>query len=1254
MSSNGTNSSTPRHTPSSGSEEETVTQEVQEENVVITLPSALPQHSEPLSLLAETQRLQREMLRVEMGEVGGAELGSMGEATVAVRSEISPLGGSESLALMASPTRSRIQLLEAELLDSKRRAASLHESNQRHQKIIQTLQSQASRSLFLPILSKFTPDFEEFVISTSCVLTLAVVVKELTTVFPRLVTRALRLLGLEERSDGAVSFLISSFILKVVEKSETKLFIKVVFWRIIYDYSRSRCSEDRVFFTVTSLMTERRPSGVSIFALLKSWHAWEGAVECHLTSTASGRYQAALTQSKRKNTDLEMEIEDLKIKLQKNTKKLHSKELEQESRLDARENVAKMREESLIAELENLTDALEAERAKSAELSKSNEILQEQIEEAASANQGLSRDVAQLTQAWRGATQALEKLESEWQSEESAFNEYFSAEHNRLLALWREVVALRRAFAELRHQTARDFTQASKMRNSEEIEDMMNSEITRMGQSLVSSCCALANNLRAAELESADALAKSRRELQAEEESAKARNQSLSEALARSQARLVDAESKAHELSRRVQDLLSEISDKDRVLNTLRRLRATFPSSKREEVETIRKGQSDGEIEDPITVTKCLIEQTHAMHQALSQIAQTVLSDTTNADLDEAQEPFLASFQHQMQTGLWVSGDEDFQATSRSRRPRSTSPIHRASPQAPSPIVVSTLPRSISTPTTAVIAPPTKLAETTVAAVQTALNRRAMQVQALLLKFSSLRGRLDGLSKRYSEGEEERSRLMEQNNSLCSDLDVIRKEVDATRLERDKAKHSLAVALEERSLVERARITASEQVAELQREIEQFRRLLYDTSKERDALFEQCNSRQLQTRENERLRRLLEQSEAQGAQHRSEAEAARSETAKKEQQLANTLNEIADITDKYTRSERLGAELGAQIGKLQQERQELQEKLTNLEEVLGSRDQERSQLGHQLSLLAANEIRLSEERNTLRTECQQLRNEISRIDAEAQLSSSELVRLRNTIDRAETQRAQAEAEATRCNREKVKLTEEIVTANQRAFASKEEIDTLRREIAQQVSAMRRLSEEREELVRDKDDLAAKLSLAERERHQLADLVSKLRNDREVLDNEAFLAQRQITELKNKVEKQETDIANLNLRRNTLQAEVQRVRSDFEAELGKIQRQRDRLGAKYASEVEELRATLAAAERRLAEAEEAAVQAVLRADRVAAEATKASMRETDRHGVSERESQRWAEEQARLNHELILAQRYHLIRLLLLYEIGMIW
>lgn len=87
----------------------------------------------------------------------------------------------------------------------------------------------------------------------------------------------------------------------------------------------------------------------------------------------------------------------------------------------------------------------------------------------------------------------------------------------------------------------------------------MNSEIMRLGQSLQASCAALAHNIKAAELESADALAKSRRQLLADEADAKARSQSLAESLARSQARLVDSEGQVLQLNRRVQELVSEV-----------------------------------------------------------------------------------------------------------------------------------------------------------------------------------------------------------------------------------------------------------------------------------------------------------------------------------------------------------------------------------------------------------------------------------------------------------------------------------------------------------------------------------------------------------------------------------------------------------------------------------------------------------------------------------------------------------------------
>lgn len=48
--------------------------------------------------------------------------------------------------------------------------------------------------------------------------------------------------------------------------------------------------------------------------------------------------------------------------------------------------------------------------------------------------------------------------EEEWKEEELAFNEYYNSEHNRLLNLWRDVVSIKRLFAEMKFATERDLT----------------------------------------------------------------------------------------------------------------------------------------------------------------------------------------------------------------------------------------------------------------------------------------------------------------------------------------------------------------------------------------------------------------------------------------------------------------------------------------------------------------------------------------------------------------------------------------------------------------------------------------------------------------------------------------------------------------------------------------------------------------------------------------------------------------------------
>ena len=64
-----------------------------------------------------------------------------------------------------------------------------------------------------------------------------------------------------------------------------------------------------------------------------------------------------------------------------------------------------------------------------------------------------------------------------------SFNEYFSAEHSRLLSLWRAVVAFRRQFGEMKTATERDMSH-------------LRSDITRASRSMHSACLNLSANMR--------------------------------------------------------------------------------------------------------------------------------------------------------------------------------------------------------------------------------------------------------------------------------------------------------------------------------------------------------------------------------------------------------------------------------------------------------------------------------------------------------------------------------------------------------------------------------------------------------------------------------------------------------------------------------------------------------------------------------------------------------------------------------------
>ncbi|CAH0399292.1 unnamed protein product [Chilo suppressalis] len=117
---------------------------------------------------------------------------------------------------------------------------------------------------------------------------------------------------------------------------------------------------------------------------------------------------------------------------------------------------ADSRRDERINDLETALRRLDEEKRKCEKLVSQNNLLRDQLEESHQLNEALTGDLQKLTNDWEALRDEMSIKEDEWKDEEQAFNDYYSSEHNRLLNLWRDVVAVKRYFNELQASTERD------------------------------------------------------------------------------------------------------------------------------------------------------------------------------------------------------------------------------------------------------------------------------------------------------------------------------------------------------------------------------------------------------------------------------------------------------------------------------------------------------------------------------------------------------------------------------------------------------------------------------------------------------------------------------------------------------------------------------------------------------------------------------------------------------------------------------
>ncbi|XP_067617480.1 rootletin isoform X1 [Eurosta solidaginis] len=92
---------------------------------------------------------------------------------------------------------------------------------------------------------------------------------------------------------------------------------------------------------------------------------------------------------------------------------------------------------------------LEDEHSKCVQLIAQNNSLREQLEESNRTNESITNDLQKMTNDFSNLRDELLIKENEYKEEEQAFKDYYNGEHNRLLKMWREVVAMKRTFKDM-------------------------------------------------------------------------------------------------------------------------------------------------------------------------------------------------------------------------------------------------------------------------------------------------------------------------------------------------------------------------------------------------------------------------------------------------------------------------------------------------------------------------------------------------------------------------------------------------------------------------------------------------------------------------------------------------------------------------------------------------------------------------------------------------------------------------------------
>ncbi|KAF0303712.1 Rootletin [Amphibalanus amphitrite] len=263
-------------------------------------------------------------------------------------------------------------------------------------------------------------------------------------------------------------------------------------------------------------------------------------------------------------------------------------------------------------DLETALVRLEEAENRCLTLSDVNALLREQLDAAQEANEALTGEIQKLTADWQRLRDEMEHKELDWKEEEQTFNEYYNAEHARMLKLWKEIVGFRRDFSDLKLGTERDLSR-------------VRSEMARLARQTADACSTV--NVTGSGPEqtppaaggaaSAPAVRKQVSQMSAAFSNAGVweKMQDIQKQEATFRVKKREMETKIKDLSNQLDMSRSEVVEKEKMVISLNKMVHTLETSA-------------AELSQKLEASRLVSEENDVLSQAIREVAQLVVDDS--------------------------------------------------------------------------------------------------------------------------------------------------------------------------------------------------------------------------------------------------------------------------------------------------------------------------------------------------------------------------------------------------------------------------------------------------------------------------------------------------------------------------------------------------------------------------------------------------------------------------------------------------